>query len=95
MQERRQMEYRIAYRDVFFEHFYQMTADEQKLITRKIELLRANPAHRSLRTKILRTKVKNQYESSVSMDIRIIWQLDGDQILFIDVGHHDITKKYG
>ena len=89
------MEYRISYNDVFFEHFDQMTADEQRLITRKIEILRANPDHRSLRTKILRTKVKKLYESSVSMDIRVIWELDGDQMLFVDVGHHDILKKYG
>jgi len=71
-----------------------MTADEQRLIARKIEILKANPDHRSLRTKPLRLKKgDNKYESSVNMDIRLIWQLDGDQIILGDVGHHDMLKN--
>jgi len=89
------MEYRTVYSNTFIDHFGLMTEYEKRLIDRKIEILKSNPDHRSLRTKILRTKAKNRYESSVSMDIRVIWQLDGDEMFFIDVGHHDITKKYG
>jgi len=87
------MEYRITYNNTFFEHFYQMTDDEQRLIARKIEILKANPDHRSLRTKVLRLKKGVKYESSVNMDIRLIWQLDGDQIILGDVGHHDMLKN--
>jgi len=35
------------------------------------------------------------FEMSVNMDIRIIWKYSGDKIIvLIDVGHHDILKKY-
>jgi mRNA interferase RelE/StbE len=87
------MEYETSYSYLFREHFNKMTDDEQRLITRKIDLLKANPDHRSLRTKVLRLKKGVKYESSVSMDIRLIWQFDGDQIVLGDVGHHDMLKN--
>jgi mRNA-degrading endonuclease YafQ of YafQ-DinJ toxin-antitoxin module len=38
-----------------------------------------------------------KYESSVSMDIRILWRFDEDEdniIVALDVGHHDVLKRY-
>jgi len=89
------MEYKTSYSERFLDHFGQMTEYEQKLIDRKIEILKSNIDHRSLRTQVLRGKQKNRYESSVSMDIRLIWDLYDDHIFFVDVGHHDILKIYG
>ena len=35
------------------------------------------------------------FESSVSMSIRLIWRYDGEKIIvMLDVGHHDVLKKY-
>jgi len=47
----------------------------------------------------LRTKriqgTDNLHESSVNMDIRIIWYYEGDvMIILVDTGHHDILKQY-
>ncbi|MCL2183686.1 MAG: hypothetical protein FWB85_09490 [Chitinispirillia bacterium] len=53
-----------------------------------------NPYHKSLRTKKLHG-TPGLKESSVNMDIRIIWYLENNKIIFTsDVGHHDVLKKY-
>ncbi len=34
-------------------------------------------------------------ECSVNMDIRILWYYENDRvILLIDIGHHDILKRF-
>jgi mRNA interferase RelE/StbE len=87
------MTYIPYYEKLFFNHLKRFTIKEQILIERKIELLKNNVDHPSLRTKKLDDD--GLHESSVSMDIRIIWQLRQNVIVFVDVGHHDILKKYG
>ncbi len=53
-----------------------------------------DPTHPSLRTK----KVQGTdgiWESSINMDIRILWFYEGDElILLLDIGHHDILNKF-
>jgi len=87
------MKYNARYVDLFFNHFKRFTLKEQRVIERKIDILINDPDHPSLRTKKLNDD--NLYESSVSMDIRVIWRLNENLIVFEDVGHHDILKKYG
>jgi len=89
------MVYETIFDDTFRDHIKKFTLAERKLIFSKIELLKNNLDHNSLRTQKLRKTHENRYESSVSMDIRLIWQLDGDTIFIEDVGRHDILKKYG
>ncbi|GBU21590.1 hypothetical protein R80B4_01486 [Fibrobacteres bacterium R8-0-B4] len=89
------MEYKIVLEDLFLEHLVRFPESEQSVIYRKIEILKNNPAHRSLRTQRLLKFHENLYESSVSMGIRLIWLLDDDTIFIEDVGRHDILKKYG
>ena len=65
-----------------------MTAIEQKQIAKKLNLLKQNPFHPSLRTKKVRG-LDGVFEMSVNMDIRVIWKYAGAIILIlIDVGHH-------
>ncbi len=50
--------------------------------------------HPSLRTKRIQG-IKDLFECSVNMDIRIIWYYEGDKlIILVDVGHHDILDQY-
>jgi mRNA-degrading endonuclease RelE of RelBE toxin-antitoxin system len=88
------MEYKVVLDDLFFEHLARFSESERRIIYNKIEILKANPGHRSLRTQSLH-RFEDFYESSVSMGIRVIWELDEDTIIFHDVGRHDILKKYG
>ena len=35
------------------------------------------------------------FEFSVNMDIRVIWEYDGETlILLLDIGHHDILNQF-
>jgi len=53
-----------------------------------------NPDHPSLRTKKIQG-TSDIFECSVNMDIRIIWCYEENTIiLLIDVGHHNILKRY-
>jgi len=63
---------------------------EQRAVAEKLKFLAKNPFHPSLRTKKLQ-RLEDVFESSVNMDIRILWMHKGDRIiLLIDTGHHDI-----
>jgi mRNA-degrading endonuclease YafQ of YafQ-DinJ toxin-antitoxin module len=58
-------------------------------------LLAENPDHPSLRTEKLYKGTKKQTRaSSISMGIRLIWQIKDDTIELIDIGGHDIYKQY-
>ena len=86
--------YIIIYSKKFWRAFEKLTEAEQDLIMDKLELLEDDPFYPSLRSKKL-NGTSGYYESSVNMDIRIIWQYEnGRIILLINVGHHDVLKKY-
>ncbi len=78
----------------FVKHYAKLSAFERKQTDIKLIQLAKNPLHPSLRTKRIQgTKVL--YESSVNMDIRLIWHYEGDTlILMLDIGHHDILERY-
>lgn len=85
---------KITYSDRFQKHFKELTSVEKKQFYSKLRLFSENPLHPSLRTKRIQG-TDNLYEFSVNMDIRVIWFYEGDSLVaLIDVGHHDIFKKY-
>jgi len=88
------MNYRFVYSENFKKHYKKLSAVERKQIANKLELLSKNPNHPSLRTKRIKG-TDALFESSANMDVRIIWFYDGDKIIFlVDVGHHDILKRF-
>ena len=90
-------EYTVLLTKVFFHELEKLSAKNQKMVMKKVEMLRNNPFYPSLRTKkVLGIGTRDErYESSVNMDIRIIWRFDGGKIILVlDVGHHDVLKKY-
>ena len=88
------MAFQFTFTRRFQKHFKSLTEQEKKQLMNKLELLAKNPSHPSLRTKRIQG-TKDLFESSVNMDIRIIWYYEGDKmIILIDIGHHDILKQY-
>lgn len=88
------MAFRITFTDKFQKHFKDLTDTEKKQLKTKLTLLSENPLHPSLRTKRIQG-TDDLFECSVNMDIRIIWYYEGDtMIILVDVGHHDVLKKY-
>ena len=78
----------------FIKNYAKLTAAEQKQTDAKLIRLAENPLHPSLRTKRIQG-TKSLYESSVNMDIRLIWHYEGKHIiLMLDIGHHNILNQF-
>ena len=88
------MKYEFTYSDKFKRHYKKLSATEKKQIANKLVLLSKKPSHPSLRTKRIQG-TDRLFESSVNMDVRIIWYYEGDKLIaLVDVGHHDILKQF-
>lgn len=88
------MAYQLTFTDRFQKHFRTLTEQEKKQLRQKLELLVENPLHPSLRTKRIQGTT-DLFEFSVNMSIRVIWFYENNRmIILVDVGHHDILKKY-
>lgn len=86
------MQYQLSFTNRFINHYKKLNSIEQRQIKEKIELLSQNPIHPSLRTKRIQG-VKDLFECTATMDIRIIWHYEENKIItLLDVGHHDILK---
>jgi len=87
--------YKIHFTEYFGKSIKKFDAARQKLILKKIDFLRINPDHPSLRTeKLYKGTDKDIRASSINMDIRVIWELKNDTIKLLDVGKHDIYRLY-
>lgn len=88
------MAFQVTFTDRFQKSFKKLSVIEKKQLKNKLAILTENPMHPSLRTKRIQGTT-DLFECSVNMDIRIIWYYEGDtMILLVDVGHHDILRKF-
>jgi mRNA-degrading endonuclease YafQ of YafQ-DinJ toxin-antitoxin module len=88
------MKYTIIKSKQFDKHYSKLSENERVLVTNKLKIFADSPLHPSLRSKHIQGS-NGIFESSVNMDIRLIWCYDGDKIiLMLDIGHHDILKKF-
>lgn len=88
------MKYKFSFTKRFQKQFQALTEKEKRMIRKKLELLAENPGHPSLRAKRIQG-TSDLFECSVNMDIRIIWCYeDNTIIILIDVGHHNVLKRY-
>lgn len=82
--------YKLESTKQFSKALKKLSNSEQRVVAEKLKILIDDPFYPSLRTKKVQ-KFKDIFESSVNMDIRLLWQHKGDRIiLMIDIGHHDI-----
>lgn len=88
------MSYKITYSKAFKKHYKKLSDTEKKQTKKKIKFFVENPTHQSLRIKKIQG-ADEIWESSVNMDIRIIWFYENNELIFLlDVGHHDILDKF-
>ena len=88
------MSYKITYTKRFEKNLKKLTAAERTQLKKKLEILLMDPLYPSLRTKRIQGTT-DLFEFSVNMDVRVIWQFDGDTIiLLLDIGHHDILNRF-
>ena len=86
--------YKLTYTEKFKKHYNKLQLYEKKQIQKKIDILVKDQIHPSLRTKRIKG-TKNLFESSVNMDIRLIWYYENNKIIIlVDIGHHDILNRF-
>ena len=88
------MSYKITYSKAFKKHYKKLSDTEKIQMKKKLKFFVENPTHPSLRTKKIQG-TDGIWESSVNMDIRIIWFYENNELIFLlDIGHHDILDKF-
>lgn len=88
------MPYRITYTKRFLKNLKRLNDNERNQLKKKLELLMQDPLYPSLRTKRIQGTT-DLFEFSVNMDVRVIWEYDGETlILLLDIGHHDILNQF-
>ena len=88
------MAFKVTYTQRFKKNYKKLADKEKEQFKRKMRLFVENPFHPSLRTKHIQG-AKDYFEFSVNMDIRVIWFYENDKmIIIVDVGPHDILKKF-
>lgn len=86
--------YKLTYTPRFKKAYNTLSNIEKQHFQKKMEIFVQNILHPSLRTKKLQGQ-NDLYESSINMDIRIIWYFENEElIVLVDIGHHDILNKY-
>lgn len=84
----------ITFTDRFRKHYKSLSETEKKQFKSKLGIFVENPFHPSLRTKRIQG-TNDLFEFSVNMDIRVIWFYEGESLVaLVDIGHHDILRKY-
>jgi len=82
--------YKLEYAKAFEKNLKKLSSKEQRAVAAKLRIMISDPFHPSLRTKKVQ-RLRDVFESSVNMDIRILWIHKGNRIiLLLDIGHHDI-----
>ena len=85
------MAYKITFTKRFVKNVKRLSAAERTQLKKTLELLMQDPLYPSLRIQ----GTTDLFEFSVNMDVRVIWQYDGDTIiLLLDIGHHDILNQF-
>lgn len=57
------------------------------------ERFKANPLHPSLRLHPLKGNLQGIWSISVTKKVRILFIHDGEELLFLSIGHHDIYQS--
>ena len=82
--------YNITPTSRFIKELARLSDENKGQVMETLDLMSVTPFYPSLRTK----KFRKLYESSVNMDIRIMWRQEPPQTInVLRVGHHDIIRR--
>jgi len=85
--------YEVIPTNKFLKELEKLSDVDKDSVLDTLEYLKDNPYYPSLRTKKI-DKKSRLFESSVNMDIRILWKFKENKIiLLLNTGHHDIVRK--
>lgn len=77
----------------FFKSFQRLPRSVQTQAKQKDEWFRQNPFDRRLRTHKLKGELSGAWAYSINRQYRVLFRfLNGDEVIYYDVGTHDIYK---
>ncbi len=83
----------ISYHPKFVTELRRLPKQLQLRAVKSEELFRTNPLHPSLRLHPLKGVLKGSWSISITTKVRIIFtRLDGGEVVFYSIGHHDIYQ---
>ena len=78
----------LIYSNRFKKDYKKLSKELQEAVNSKLKLFIKNISHPSLRTKKIQGS-KNDFELSINMNFRIVWQYAEDKIYLKAIGRHD------
>ena len=82
-----------VYRSPRFERsLFRLSEKSQEKAERCENIFRANPFDRRLKSHKLHGKMQGLWSFSVDRRYRILFEFDGDDVIFLDIGDHDLYK---
>jgi addiction module RelE/StbE family toxin len=83
----------IYYHPQFKKSFSRLPKDIQRKAKERVRIFRENPFNPSLDTHKLHGKLKDQWSFCLKGQYRILFLFDNDDVIFLDIGPHDLYKK--
>ncbi len=83
---------KIFYAARFERHYKKLSPEIKQRAEQGEDIFRADPFHSLLKTHKLHGKLKNQWSFSVDNTYRIIFEFDDRDVIFLDIGDHDLYK---
>ncbi|KPJ56783.1 hypothetical protein AMJ49_03875 [Parcubacteria bacterium DG_74_2] len=84
---------KIHYTPDFKKSYERLPKNTRKIVDRKDALFRENPFHPSLNTHKLKGPLKDLWSFYITISYRILFEfLNRNEVIFYDVGTHDIYK---
>jgi len=83
---------RLRATERFISDYRALPADIRERTDRKLRYLAADLSHPSLRVKRVRSR-QGVYEGSVNMDYRFLFEVEGDAVILLRIGRHDIVDR--
>ena len=83
---------KIRRTDHFKKDYQKLPSDIQQRVDQKLRFLLRDPHHPSLRVHKLRD-VKGLWEFSVTMNYRVIFEIEGEYYVLLGVGPHRIVDR--
>jgi mRNA-degrading endonuclease YafQ of YafQ-DinJ toxin-antitoxin module len=83
---------KIYYYSQFFKSYKSLAQNIKRKTELKEKIFRESPFHSILKTHKLSGKLKNQWSFSVDNKYRILFEFDDGDVIFLDIGTHEIYK---
>jgi addiction module RelE/StbE family toxin len=83
---------KIYFHPQFKKSYKKLTLTIKKKAEIKEKIFRKNPFHPSLKTHKLKGKLKDIWSFSVDNKYRIIFIFDNNDVIFLDIGGHEIYE---